>query len=117
MSATGHTDQKKAYHPVVVRQEPGGRFTAVAVGAPEIRAEAETIESVLEKIRASLAAWGGGLYWIPVPAAPSGPHPALPWFGHAKDDPDFAVYLDEIRRNRERADQQECSATSSTPTT
>lgn len=117
MSATDHSERATNYHPVIVRPEPEGRFTAVAVGAPEIRAEAETIESALDKVRAILAAWEGTLFWVPVFPTGSGSHPALPWIGHAKNDPDFEVYLDEIRRNRERAEQQEWSATSSTPTT
>jgi hypothetical protein len=47
------------------------------------------------------------------------------WFGHAKDDPDFTDYLDEIRKFRNEADRNsddqsgpdECFSTSSTPTT
>ncbi len=47
------------------------------------------------------------------------------WFGHAKDDPDFDAYLDEIRKYREEVDRHadhgsdpgERSDTSSTATT
>ena len=47
------------------------------------------------------------------------------WFGHAKDDPDFNDYLEEIRKFRNEVDHNsddqsalgECSSTSSTPTT
>ena len=47
------------------------------------------------------------------------------WFGHAKDDPTFPEYLEEIRNFREEMDRRdntgsgpgECSDTSLTPTT
>jgi hypothetical protein len=119
MNSTSLPRESGGYHPVIVRPEPPGRFTAVSVGVPEIRAEANTVEEALECVRAELAAWPGSLYWVPLtttpPPAPA--HPALAWAGHAKDDPDFDLYLEEIRRGREEADQRECSDISSTPTT
>jgi hypothetical protein len=52
----------------------------------------------------------------------SGP---MKWFGHARDDPGFEEYLEEIRRFRQEVDDRarhemgegECSDSSSTPTT
>jgi hypothetical protein len=32
---------------------------------------------------------------------------SLKWFGHAKEDPDFADYLDELRRSRAEVDRRE----------
>ena len=37
--------------------------------------------------------------------------------GHAKDDPDFDQYLDEIARYRREVEARECSSSSATPTT
>ena|GEM_PF-6669716 len=31
--------------------------------------------------------------------------PLMRWFGHAKDDPDFDAYVDEIRKYREQVDR------------
>ena len=117
MGASSLPGQAGRYHPVVVRPGPAGRFTAHSAAVPEIRAEAETVEAALGQVEAALAAWAGALFWVPVAPSPATAHPALPWAGHAKDDPDFDLYLDEIRRAREQADQRECPATSSTPTT
>ena len=52
-------------------------------------------------------------------------HPLMKRFGYAKDDPDFDLYLEEIRKFREEEDRregrvwetEECSDTSSTPIT
>lgn len=38
-----------------------------------------------------------------------------PGAGHAKDDPDFETYLEEIRRDHREVDERECSASSSRP--
>ena len=48
---------------------------------------------------------------------PFADHTVRQFAGHAKDDPDFDQYLEEIRRFREQSDQQQCSNSSSTPTT
>jgi hypothetical protein len=117
MRASSLPGQAGRYHPVVVRAGPAGRFTAQSAVVPEIRAEGETVEAALEQAQAALAAWPGALFWVPVATSTAATHPALPWVGHAKADPDFDLYLDEIRRAREQADQRECPASSSTPTT
>ena len=52
-------------------------------------------------------------------------HPALQWFGHADpNDPDEQAYLEELKRLRQqdlertlRELDEECSSSSSTPTT
>lgn len=52
-------------------------------------------------------------------------NPLMKFAGHLKDDPDFDLYVEEIRKFREEADRrdgrvwetEECSDTSSTPTT
>ena len=41
--------------------------------------------------------------WVDVPRE----NPVMRWFGHAKDDPDFEAYLEEIRKFREEMDLRE----------
>lgn len=117
MSSATDVPSSELRYPVIVSTGPDGRFIAVPAGVPEVHAEGDTREEAVEQVRAKLAAWGGWLYWVPVAAPPPAAHPALRWAGHARDDPDFDVYLEEIRRAREEADRRECSDTSSTPTT
>src|SRR5258708_3557292 len=117
MSSQQSPSNGRAYHPVVVRPEPPGRFTAQALGVPEIHAEADTADEAVEQVRRALARWAGSLRWVALDPAPPSPHPALEFAGHAKDDPDFAAYLEEIQRFRQEADARECCDTSSTPTT
>jgi hypothetical protein len=63
----------------------------------------------------------GSLMWLDVPRE----NPVMRWFGHAKDDPDFEAYLEDIRKFREEMDLRErqdtgpgeCPDTSLTPIT
>jgi hypothetical protein len=105
------------YHLIIVRPEPPGRFTAQPLGVPEIRAVAATEKEAVEQARRALADWVGSLHWVPVPVPPPQGLSWLQWAGHAKDDPDFEAYLEEIRRYRQEVEGRECSASSSTPTT
>jgi hypothetical protein len=59
MTPVGVPGPSGLYHPVVVRPEPAGGFTAVSVGAPEIHAEAATAQEAVERVRAELANWPG----------------------------------------------------------
>ena len=102
-------------HPVVVRPEPPGQFTAQPLGVPEIHVVAPTELEAVEKARQALAEWAGALYGVPVAGPQEAPLPA--GAGHAKDDPDFDVYLDEIRRYRQEVEDRECPNSSSTPIT
>ncbi len=106
---------------VQVGPGPVGFFTARLVGLSDLHATAPTREEAVEQLRALLRQHvdSGSLLAITVPQE----NPLMRWFGHAKDDPDFVGYLDEIRKFREDADhpsadqsgQGECSNTSSTP--
>lgn len=115
---------REALTPLVeVRPEPDGQYTAQVVGIPEIRLTAATREEALGQVREVLSAWlaSGRLVAVEVPQT----NPLLQWFGHAKEDPDFDLYLEEMRRFREevdaregpQGDEQACSDSSSTPTT
>jgi hypothetical protein len=108
---------------VRIIQEPDGQFTARLLGEPDLYATATTAEEAVEQLRARLQEevnWGR-LLAIELPRQ----NPALRWAGHAKDDPEFEEYLEEIRKYREEVDRREgrfldsdeCSDTSLTPTT
>jgi hypothetical protein len=100
---------------IIVRREPSGQFTAQAVGIPEARATAATKKAAVDQVQALLSKWvaEGDLLSVELPPE----NPLLLWAGHAADDPDFDLYLEEIRRFRQEMDERECSDSSSTPTT
>jgi hypothetical protein len=108
---------------VQIHPEPGGQFTAQLLGLADLHATAATREEALEQLRALIRQQfdSGSLVCIDIPQE----NPLMRWFGHAKDDPYFDDYLDEIRKFREEMDRHadcdpdpgKCSDTSSTPTT
>jgi hypothetical protein len=108
---------------VRVLQDADGRFTAHVLGEPDLSATSATPEEAVELLRARLQEevnWGR-LLAIELPKQ----NPVLQFAGHAKDDPEFEEYLEEIRKYREEVDRREgrfldsdeCSDTSLTPTT
>jgi hypothetical protein len=108
---------------VRIREEPEGQFTAELLGAPDIRATAATREQAIEQVRALLQEQVdlGSIAAIEIPRRNS----LMEFAGMWKDDPTFDNYLEEIRKFREEEDRregrvwetEECSDTSSTPTT
>jgi predicted RNase H-like HicB family nuclease len=105
-------------HLIAVRPDPQGRYTAQVVGLPEVRTVADTEEEALKQARDKLAEWLATIRLFEVHVSPShGVDPASEYAGHAKDDPLFDEYLEEIARFRKEADEQEWSNTSSIPTT
>ena len=105
---------------VRVRSEPAGQFTAETIGLPDLRATADTREAAVERVRVLLnqrLASGELVLVTPDAAVVPAPGQHRRFAGHSKDDPDFDQYLEEIRRFRQEADQQESSSSSSTPTT
>jgi hypothetical protein len=111
------TSRELMYHLIIVRPEPPGQFTAQPLGVPEIRAVAASPKEAIEQVQQALKEWVGSLYWAPIELPETKIHAVHPDAGHAKDDPDFETYLEEIRRYRREVDERECSASSSTPTT
>jgi len=105
------------YHLIIVRPEPTGRFTAQPLGVPEIRVEATTEAEAVEQARQALSQWPGSLHWVRVEVPQANGSPLHAGAGHAKDDPDFDAYLEEIQHYRQQVEQRECSSSSSTPTT
>jgi hypothetical protein len=93
------------HHWIVVRAAPAGQFTAQLLGLPELQATAASREEAIEQVRAYLGEWinAGQLVTIEVPAANS----LMKWFGWAKDDPEYGLFLEEIRRYREDVDQRQ----------
>jgi hypothetical protein len=108
---------------VRVKPEPAGQFTAQAVGLPEIRATAVTKEQAVEQVRALLTELLTSEELVPIelPRVDL----ARKWNEWAQSDPEYNVYLEEMRRFRQELDEQfqqdetepPCSASSSTPTT
>jgi predicted RNase H-like HicB family nuclease len=111
---------------IAVRPDPAGKYTAQVIGIPEVRATAQTEQEAIEEAQKMLAAWLGSsrLVAIEVPTPPSGVK-QVNHQGHL--DPDHPMekeYLDELARYRRedlertiREYDQECSNSSSTPTT
>jgi hypothetical protein len=107
---------------VQVRQEPDGQITVQVLGADDLCATAATREEALEQLRTLLQVQvnTNALLAIELPRQ----NPLLRLAGHLKDDPDFDIYLEEIRKFREEMDRREdqdsgpgeCSNTSATPT-
>ncbi len=110
-------------HWVVARSEPTGQVTAQVVGVPELSANAATRADAIEQLRAKIMDWmaTGQLMSIEVPC----PNPLLDFPGHLDpNDPIEQEFLEELRRRRRddldqtlAEDDQECSNSSSTPTT
>ncbi len=108
---------------VLVSSDDQGFFSAQLVGLPEIRASAKSRETAVEQLRTMVQEWidSGQLQPVEMPTEPS----LMKWFGHAKQDPDFADYLGELRRFRAEEDPREgdfsdesgCSDSSSIPIT
>jgi hypothetical protein len=99
---------------VIVRPEPAGQFTAQPLGVPEIRVVSSSPEEAIAQVQQALKEWVGSVYWVPVELPPPQSGPVHEGAGHAKDDPDFEVYLEEIQRFRQDVDERECSGSSST---
>jgi hypothetical protein len=111
---------------IVVRPEPAGQFTAQLLGLPELSATAANREEAIQQVRArileSIAL--GLLVPLEIPKA----HPFVRFHGWADpNDPEEKLFLEELARMkaedlertlREYAEEdQQCSGSSSTPTT
>lgn len=88
-----------------ILEEPEGRFTAELLGAPDLQATGATREEAVEQLRALLQVQvnEGQILAIELPQI----NPILLGFGYAKDDPDFDLDLEEIRKFREEMDRRE----------
>ena len=84
---------------VQVRSEPPGRFTAQAVGLPEIQATAATREEAVEGVRAVLAQWlaSGRLITLAVPSPPAPQRPS----GWAESDRLEREFVEDLARFRQ----------------
>jgi hypothetical protein len=108
---------------VRVHQESDGSFTAQLLGAADLQATGATRDEAVERLRARLQELVNldELLAIELPRQ----NPLVRRAGYLKDDPDFNIYLEEIRKFREEMDRREaensepaeCSDTSLTPTT
>lgn len=84
---------------VLVRPEAQGQFTAELMGLSDLYFTAPSREAAVEGVRSLLRDWieAGKLQRVGIPGESS----LMPWFGHARNDPDFDDYVQEIRRQRE----------------
>ncbi len=108
---------------VLVRPEPEGQYSAQVVGLPEIRAVAATRAEAIHQVRQVLGAWLAAGQLVSVEL--SGGQVLSGGNGHTDpNDPLEQEYLEELARlRRDDLDRtlqeynQECSSSSSTPTT
>ncbi|MFO0893089.1 MAG: hypothetical protein U0790_28620 [Isosphaeraceae bacterium] len=84
---------------VLVRPEPQGSFTAQLVGLDAVHVTADTPEAAVEGVRSMVRNWIEAGKLLPIDVRANAP--LMSWFGHAKDDPDFDDYVEEIRRQRQ----------------
>jgi predicted RNase H-like HicB family nuclease len=87
---------------VVVRSEGEDHFTAQVVAFPQLKAEAATEAEAVDKLKDSLEEFLEKSKLIKVSV--KGGNPWLAVAGHAADDPDFDIYLEEIRKYRMEQD-------------
>jgi hypothetical protein len=90
---------------VSVRPDPAGTFTAQLLGLSELSSTAATREEAVEQVRALIRQQLDAGTLVSVEASTD--NPVMSFFGHAKDDPDFEGYLEEIRKFREEMDRHE----------
>lgn len=107
MASVTPETQETVLHPVIVRPESKGKFSAEPVGLPELRVEAGNAEEAVAQVQQALTEWTGSVVQVPVKVQRAGVQGLLELAGHAKDDPDFDAYLDEIRRYRQQADTRQ----------
>jgi hypothetical protein len=107
MASVSPETHETVLHPVIIRPESTGRFSAEPVGLPELRVDAANAEEAVAQVQKALTEWSGSVVQVPVKSQPAGVQELLDLAGHAKDDPDFDVYLDEIRRCRQQADARQ----------
>jgi HPt (histidine-containing phosphotransfer) domain-containing protein len=126
MSSANTARAESLHHWIVVRPEPAGQFTAQLLGLPQLHATAASREQAIEQVRARIAEWIAAGQLVPI-EVPMG-HPLLRFSGWIDpNDPGEQVYLEELARQRaedlERTlreyaqEDEQCSGSSSTPTT
>lgn len=123
MAASTTIQNGSVQHWVVARPEPSGSFTAQVVGVPELVATAATREEAIERVRGLIREWvaTGRLVSVEVPVT----NPLLGFTGFL--DPNHPIekeFVKELARLKQedleqtlREYDQECSSSSSTPTT
>ena len=110
-------------HWVMIRPDTAGRFTANVAGLPEVCATAATREEALDRVHDILRSLLASGQLVSIEVQP--PQPILAWIGQIDTkDPEELAYLAALARDRQedldntlRELDQECSNTSSTPTT
>jgi hypothetical protein len=113
-------------HLVAVRPESAGKILAWAASFPELRAVAATEQEAIDQVKQLLTGWFASTRFVEVQVpTPRVFNPSLKFAGHLDpNDPMEQAYLEELARmkredleNTLREYEQECSSSSSTPTT
>lgn len=126
MLPTKIVSSESLHHWIVVRAEAGGQFTAQLLGLPELTATAASREEAIELVRTRIGEWIAMGHLVPVEMPKE--NPLLRFHGWIDpNDPSEQVFLKELARLkaedlertlREYAEEdQQCSSSSSTPTT
>jgi hypothetical protein len=126
MLPTKPVSNESLHHWIVVRPEPAGQFTAQLLGLPELSAIAASRDEAIEQVRARIGEWIAAGQLVPMGMPKE--HPLLRFHGWIDpNDPDEQAFLEELARQkaedlertlREYAQEdQQCSSSSSTPTT
>lgn len=111
---------------IIVRPEPAGQFTAQVLGLPELSATAASREEAIAQARGRILEWIALGHLVPVEIPKE--HPLVRYHGWKDpNDPEEKLFLEELARLkaedlertlREYAEEdQQCSGSSSTPTT
>jgi hypothetical protein len=86
-------------YPVIVRTESANQYVAQPLGIPELKVMAATEAEAIEKVSRALGQWlaSAKVVQVAVPSVGSG-NPWLDAFGRSANDPDFAEFVEELKR-------------------
>ena len=103
---------------VRIRQQAQGLYTAEVVGLPEVQATAGSAEEAVREVQNRLRQWLSSGELVEIQLRPGPPPPRDP------NDPLEQEFLEDLERYRRedlertlKEDDQQCSSSSSTPTT
>lgn len=126
MLSSQTSSNESLHHWIVVRAAPAGQFTAQVLGLPELSATAASREEAIQQVRGRILEWIAAGQLVPVEIPKE--HPLVRFHGWIDpNDEGEKIYLEELARLkaedlertlREYAEEdQQCSDSSSTPTT
>lgn len=89
-------------YPVIVRAQAVDGYVAQPIGLPELGVTAASEDEAIAGVRQALERWlaSAKLVLVSIPIAGT-ENPWLKSFGRSASDPDFAEYLEELRKARQ----------------